>query len=420
MQEKEKITRRKYLKYIGTIVGVAIVGSVGYYLFRSYGPGGARTKVPPEGTPEWKKWKREEIGRPDPDERQGTLHVYAWTGYDAPNVIGPFEKEYSPLKVDVAIMEDSAVTYNQFVGGQYKVYDVVSVDMDWVRAFAKANLIKPLDLDVWKPWTFDNYVDEFKNFRFSFVDTETWEFAKKWGEGTLYGFPMRIWYTGLGVNLEKIPIEEAMTYDICLQPDVRVGIAHRDFPNIWSLLLWARVDPWKEHTDDEIKKVRELAIQLAENAVAIYPSFAAMNMALASGEVDIIFGYDNLTGYALRRDGHYEIDTVVPKEGAVVGTETICLVNNPNLHPAADDIIRYYQSKEGAARLSFPAEGQPCPVPIKGVEEEWTEEQRKIIRMDFAREQMSRCTWFQGVPDMEKFSDIWREMKVRVGKKRKS
>lgn len=371
--------------------------------------------------------------KPDKNEAAaGTLHFLAWSGYDASNVTGPFTKKWH-VPIDVSTITSDPAAFNQLKGGKNAFYDLTSFDMAWVPKLAKAGLVKKLELDNWRGLAWEHYIDQFQlgNYKFAQLDSQ-WQFD---ANGELYGLPQRFGVVAAYANTKRVPKDVwGASYDWVWNPgkDFNIGLLDRMFWTIQLIMYWANINPFKEHSDDEIQTVREETIKLFQHAKALYSHAPEVNTALLHEEIDVCFEGDNFINGPLRQAGYLQFQTVTPERanskypkypddpnnaGGTTWVEEEMVINNPNLHPAAYDYLAYMQEPETSFQLSWPDKGPAVLVPHKYAWDHWNKHQREVLEADYMQKLMDRCRWYEGIPDLDKFNDIWEEAKQHIGEK---
>lgn len=377
--------------------------------------------------------KSDEWMTPEPEEAAaGALNFKTWSGYDAGNVTGPFTKKWH-VPVDISLFTDNPEAFNEIKGGKSEFYDLASFDMAWVPRLAKAGLIRKLDLDTWKPLAWDNYIDQFRleNYKFAQLNADMQFDAN----GDLYGLPQRFGVVSAYANTDRVPEDVwSESYDWVWNPgkDYNIGLLDRMFWTIQLIMFWCNINPYKEHTEEELGIVREETIKLFQNAKALFSNAPQVNQALLHEEVDVCFEGDNFINGPLRQDGHLQFQTIVParanakypsfpeahnNSGGTTWVETMVVIDNSDLHPAAYDYLVYMQTPATAYELSWPDKGPAVLVPHKEAWDRWDDNQREILEADYMQALIDRSRWYEGVPDLDKFNSIWEEAKQHIGEK---
>jgi spermidine/putrescine transport system substrate-binding protein len=171
-----------------------------------------------------------------------TLNLLAWTGYNEPSMLEPFEKKFN-VKVN----------YKTFVGGDqmfailtqsHNTYDVVVVDPEYISKLVSAGRLAPLNpVD----YNFSDYLEPFKHFPLA------------WINGTLYAVIVRFGSNGILYNTDHLTADEANSYSILWGPTLkgRVGIWDWYLPSMGVLSLAMRNSNPYAISDEHFAKLKE-------------------------------------------------------------------------------------------------------------------------------------------------------------------
>jgi len=412
---QRKVTRRSFLARNASLLSVSAAAGSGLLSIPAFAA-------------DSDEWMTAEAA----EGQAGPLNFKTWSGYDAGNVTNPFAEQWG-VPVDISLFTDNPEAFNEIKGGKKDFYDLASFDMAWVPRLAEAGLIRKLDLETWKPLAWDHYIDVFRleNYKFAQLNNQMQFDAN----GDLYGLPQRFGVVAAYANTDRVSEDVwSASYDWVWNPgkDYNIGLLDRMFWTIQLIMMWCNIDPYKVHTDEEIGTVREETIKLFQNAKALFSNAPQVNQALLHEEIDVCFEGDNFINGPLRQDGHLQFQTIVPARanpaypafpegynngGGTTWVETMVVVDNEDLHPAAYDYLAYMQKPEVAYELSWPDKGPAVLVPHKAAWDKWDAEQREILEADYMQSLIERSRWYEGVPDLDKFNDIWEEAKQHIGEK---
>lgn len=344
-------------------------------------------------------------------ENEETLAHLTWTGYDAENVQGPFREKFN-ANTNLDLFTSNPKAFNRLKSGEWEQFDQATFDMAWIPRLAEEGLIRPMDYESWKPYTFDQMIDMFQRdeYPYAYVNEDDWTFDS---EGQLYGVPQRFGWASFVVNTDTVSESDYQSYDAAWMEDYDVGIYDLMFWCIQIIMLREGIDPFKEHTDEEVEQVKQATFDLFDNAKTLLPDFASMNQALKSGSIDIGFISGSWINGQLRRDGNLEFVATVPEEGSVIWAETTAFVKGDQPR-VSDNYMAYMMKGENAYKLSWPTEGGTNVVPQKTAWEQYNDEQREVLRVDDVPDIIDRSVFYQGVPDLDKFGPIWRQAKQRI------
>jgi|GEM_PF-1844423 len=420
-----EIPRRTYLKHL--MVGgsaAALAGCTG-----GGGGGGGGGDGGGGGSSVAESWEQQEMATASAAEhpelleateelkslsgQQATVSHLTWAGYDGSNVQQPFRDQFD-ASTELDLFSEDPKAINRLSAGEWKEFDVFTPNNAFIVDAVEKDIIRPIDEEAWRPYTFDNYLEMFQpenGYKFGHVN-EDGEFD---ADGQLYALPQRWGWVSMCVNTDVVDEQDWQSYDIAWSDKYNVGLSDWFFWMIQIIMLKAGVDPYKEHNDDEFDQVEQATFDLFDNAKALYPNVAAQNQALKNGEIDILIMSSNFGQGTLRREGNMNFKNVIPsEEGGILWCEQDTFVKG-QLSPLADNYVAYLQSPEAAYNLSWPEGASSVNVvPHKSVFDEYSEEQKEVLRVDDLNDIIESSVWFDNVPDLSDFQPIWREAKTRV------
>jgi spermidine/putrescine transport system substrate-binding protein len=410
MNNDHDFTRRRYLK--AATAGAAMAGAAG-----CLGGGGG-------GGSEGNSWRTQELATvpaaadgalyepTEEDETGETINHLTWTGYDASNVQDPFREQFD-CDTQLDLFTSNPKAFNRLQSGEWQQFHQATFDMAWIPRLAEAELIRPMSYEDWKPYTFDQYIDLFKKengYKYAFVNEDDYTFDI---EGTMYGAPQRFGWASFVVNTDSVSEDAYSSYDAAWSDEYDVGVYDLMFWGIQIIMLREGIDPFKEHTEEEVEQVKQATFELFDNAKTLLPDFASMNQAMKSGEIDIGFISGNWINGTLRRGGNLQFQAVVPEEGSVIWVETTAFVKGDQ-PTVSDNYLAYMQRGQNALKLSWPTSGGTNVVPHQTAWENYNDRQREVLRVDEVRDIIDRSVFYTGIPDLEKFEPIWRQAKSRI------
>lgn len=352
-----------------------------------------------------------------------TINHFVFSAYEADNVQQPFRNQFN-ADTNLELFTSMPKILNRMRAGEWENFHQATLDMGFMPKFAEEGFIRPLDFDSWKPYTFDNYIDlmQPENYEFAFLDENSWEFSK---DGQLYGIPQRWGWVSMVVNTEEVDEEDWHKYDAAWRGDkYNVGINDAQWAwTVKNVMLRLGIDPWREHTDDEVQQIKDELFALFEGAKTLLPGWGPSLQAMKSGEIDVLIYAFNALASSLRRDTgeHDKFKAPVPSEPVngqkqgMIWVESTYMLKGP--HPSvSDNYVAYLQKPEIAAELMWPDTGIIGAVPQKAAVDELSKEQRSTMDYEYWSEATDNSQFFRGTPDIDKFESIYREAKTRVGK----
>ncbi|MFB6223766.1 MAG: PotD/PotF family extracellular solute-binding protein [Haloarcula sp.] len=411
MTGKDTYSRRQCLKAAAgsTVASAALAGCTG--LLGREGSGGD-------------EWRNKELASvpaktfddlyqvSDSNAEGETLRHLTWSGYEASNVQEPFRKKFN-CDTELDLFTSNLKAFNRLDGGEWQDFHHATFDMAWLPNLAEAGLIRPLEYEQWKPYTFDKYTDMFKKsegYKFAFLNEDDYSFDI---DGKMYGVPQRFGWASFAVNKDTVAKSDYQSYDAAWSEQYDVGVYDLPFWGVQIVMLREGIDPYKTHTDAEAEQVRQATIDLFENAKTILPDISSVNSALGNNEIDIALISGNWINGILRRGGSFQYEAHVPEEGGVIWVETTTMLKGD--HPSvSDNYLAYMQHGITAKNLMWPTVGGTNVVPHQESIDKLSRRQRTVLRVDDIPDIIDKSVFYTGVPDLDRFISIWEDAKAQA------
>lgn len=341
-------------------------------------------------------------------ERAKALNILCWEGYNSPEVLDPFRRQFDATVKAESLTNDPTMI-NRLRAGETSIWDLINVNNPWARkVMLPEGLIRPLDRAVFEPY-FEHMLPAFKP-PFKWAMSENGE--------QLLGIAQRFGPYSFVVNTDKISLATARDqgWDLWNDPALagRYGVLESDDWNVFDLCLIAGFDPFRSHSEEEVSSFEQTALRVFKGA-RLVGDIATMNQALVSGEIDFHLTGGTYSVSPARADGHLNLRGITPDRGPLPGgkggvawIEITSLVNNPQLSPLAPEFLQWVQSPEMSHTVAF-AEGTYNPVSQMGDPkcfELFTKDELEAIQWDTLEEDMSRSAEYDIVPDYDRLLDI--------------
>jgi spermidine/putrescine transport system substrate-binding protein len=263
------------------------------------------------------------------------LNWLTYSGHSADEVIGPFV-EQTGIKIQAKEYADGEKMLALINGSPPGTYDLVTADEAYVELLVKSQLIQPMD-----PASYDmeSLFPEFRKFEQHWYDDKLFAMMTSWG------------YNGLAYNTTKLTATDVSSYDIMWSDKVKGKLGMRD----WYLPVMGCVSAAMGHqdpyniTDAEFAAMKEKMFALKPNVVGFW-DFGGVFDSLANEGAYVIPGCGDWIAGLLQRANH-PISSAVPKEGAIMWTESISIVRDTPRLEQANELIRYLTGVEGQRRL---------------------------------------------------------------------
>lgn len=346
-------------------------------------------------------WSRQAFAARDKE-----LNILCWEGYNSAEVLDPYRKlTGAEVKAESATNDPTMV--NKLRAGETKIWDLINVNNPWARKMLyPEHLIKPLNRAEFEPF-FEKMLPDFK---------PPYKWAMSDDGKELLGMAQRFGPFSFVINTDKISKKTAEEQGWKLWADDslagKYGIQESDDWNVADVFMIAGIDPYKTHTDEELRKFGETAKRIFSKAKMV-TDIATLNQALVSGEISCYLSGGVYTASLARADGNDNIIAVSPLKGSLMWVEITSLVNNPDPSPLAPEFLKWVQKPEVAHTVAF-AEGTFNPVAQMGNPDclkLFSKDELDAIQFDTLEEDMARSRAYDIVPDYDKAHDLLVEAK---------
>jgi spermidine/putrescine transport system substrate-binding protein len=320
------------------------------------------------------------------------LNALVWCDHSDPNLLKPFE-DATGIKVNVKEFEGTGAGLALVEQSQPGDWDVMVIDTVDVRRGVERGLFAPLPEDQLP------IADLFPEVLMD-------QHAKV--NGQRYGITEKFGYNTVGFNKAKVDVNDMQSLAALTSDKYKGRIAIYDYylPVI-GLAAMAIGKKTAELTEADLPAIRDELLKMKTNAKAV-TDVVASQTALATGEADILIGGGEWVTAVIAKENP-DLDFSIPKEGAVLWSQSLAMFKDSKNKDNALKFIQYVLSPEGQARLATSACYWGMPANKQAA---LTDEQKKILRFDEQGEFLKRA---QGYPapseDLDKkMQDLWTEM----------
>ncbi|MBP2446821.1 ABC transporter substrate-binding protein [Rhizobium leguminosarum] len=334
------------------------------------------------------------IVAPTPLFAQEELNALVWCDHTDPALIEPFEKA-NDVKVNLKGYEGTGTALSIIDQSRPGDWDVLVIDGVDVQRAVDKNILAEIPADALPT------ADIFPEVRMPANNTrdgKTYAVTEKFGYNT--------------VSFDKTKVDPADMKDITkLWSDKYKGkIAVYDYylPMI-GLTGIALGRPTADLKEADLPTIRDKLFDLKKYAKQV-SDVVSSQTALATGEVDIVFGGGEWLTAGLVKDKP-NLDWVIPDQGAVRWAQSIGVMKDSTKKDLALKFVQYIVSPEGQARLAtsscywaMPANKKAGPL--------LSAEQKTALRWDQQAEYLKKAQLYPiPTPDFDaKMQDVWTEM----------
>ena len=229
--------------------------------------------------------------------REKEMNILCWEGYNSAQVLDPFRKKEG-ARVKAESLNNDPTMINRLRAGETNVWDLINVNNPWARKVMwPAKLITPLPRDQFEPY-FEQMLPDFR---------APYKWAMSDDGKELLGMAQRFGPYSFVVNTDKISrnIAEEQGWDLFNDPKLagRYGVQKSDDWNVFDIFLVAGINPFKEHSEDEMNTFKDTAIKVFKGAKVV-SDMAGLNQDLISGEIDLYLSGGTYSVSPARADGY--------------------------------------------------------------------------------------------------------------------
>jgi spermidine/putrescine transport system substrate-binding protein len=335
------------------------------------------------------------------------MNILCWEGYNSAQVLDPFRKK-EDATVKAETLNNDPAMIARLRAGESNIWDLINVNNPWARKVLwPEKLIKPLPREEFEPY-FDKMLPRFK---------PPYKWATSEDGKELLGMAQRFGPYSFVVNTDKIARKTAEEEGWDLFNDAklagRYGVQDSDDWNVFDIFLVAGINPFKQHSPDEMKTFADTAVRIFKSAKLV-GDMTSLNRSLISGEIDLYLPGGTYSVSPARAAGYPQMRSITPLKGPIDGKgalawfEITSTVNNPDLSPLALDFLKYVQAPDVAHTVAT-AESTCNPVTQMGNPEcfaLFTKDELEAMQCDSLEEEISRCADYDIVPGYDKALDL--------------
>jgi spermidine/putrescine transport system substrate-binding protein len=263
------------------------------------------------------------------------LNALVWCDHTDPALIEPFEKANN-VKVNLKTFEGTGAALSILEQSQPGDWDVMVTDGVDVPRIIEKGLLAPLDL------TKLPMDDLFPEVRLDAMQSK---------DGKQYGVTEKYGYNTISFNKDKVKIEDLEDMTALWSGKFKGRIAVYDYymPMI-GLMQTALGKKTADLKEADLVAIGETLAKL-KGETKLVGEVVASQTALATGEVDILFGGGEWVSAALAKENP-AMDWMIPKQGALRWSQSLTVLATSKKQDLATKFIAHVLSPEGQAALA--------------------------------------------------------------------
>ena len=320
------------------------------------------------------------------------LNALVWCDHADPELLKPFESA-NGIKVNIKQFEGTGAGLALVDQSQPGDWDVMVIDSIDVHRGIEKKLFEPLPEDKLP------MADLFPEVK---MDSST-KF-----DGKRYGITEKFGYNTIGYNKTKVDVGDMQSLAALTNEKYKGRFAIYDYylPVI-GMAAMSIGKKTADLTEADLPAIKEVLKKMKANAKAV-TDVAASQTALATGEVDVLIGGGEWVTAGIAQEKP-ELDFSIPKEGAVLWSQSLAMFKDSKNKDMALKFIQYVVSPEGQARLATSSCYWGMPSNMKAT---LSEDQKKILRFAEQPDFLKRAQAYPAPNDAldKKMQDLWTEM----------
>jgi len=260
------------------------------------------------------------------------LNVLAWCDHQDPKTFAPFEKA-NDVKVNVKSYEGTGTVVSYLQQSSPGDWDVVSIDSVDIIKLARAKLLDPLNES---------------DYPLADLEHKVFMPQSEILDGKRYGIAEKYGYNSISFNSKRVKVEDLKDLRALFKPEFkgRIGIYDYYFTAIQTAALMDGIKP-DEITVEVLPKLSDTLIALKNNA-KLFGDIPTVQTALATGDVDIVFGGAEFLVAGLG-ETKPELDWVLPEQGGLRWQSSTGIFATSQQKDLAKKFIQWTLSPEGNA-----------------------------------------------------------------------
>lgn len=325
---------------------------------------------------------------------QDSINALVWCDHTDPEFVQPFE-DATGIRVNLKEFEGTGAALSLLEQSRPGDWDVLIIDGVDVTPLAEQGLLAaipeealPLDA-IWPEVILE------QNHKVN---------------GNWYGMTEKFGYNTIAYNKNTVDPADMLDMTTLWGDKYKDRIAVYDWhtPMI-GLVAMGLGKNTSELSEDDLPEIKETLFKLKSNT-AQFTDVVASQTALATGEVDILFGGGEwLTG--VLSEEMPELDWVLPEQGGLMWSQSVTVLADSEKQDQALQFMQYILSPEGQAALATSSCYWAMPA-NRNAGEVLSDQQKRALRWDEQKAYLANSQLYPQVSEAmnEKMEDMWTEM----------
>ncbi|OED41585.1 ABC transporter substrate-binding protein [Chromatiales bacterium (ex Bugula neritina AB1)] len=324
----------------------------------------------------------------------GSINALVWCDHTDPEFIEPFEQA-NDVKVNLKEFEGTGAALSILEQSRPGDWDVLIIDGVDVPALAKDGLLASVPeealpiADIWPQVLME------QNHKI---------------DGQWYGMTELFGYNTIAYNRDNVDPADMLDMTSMWSGKYKDRIAVYDWhtPMI-GLVAMGLGKKTADLSEADLPEIKETLFELKANA-SQFTDVVASQTALATGEVDILFGGGEwLTGVLSQEMPN--LDWVLPEQGGLLWSQSVTMLADAQNPDMALKFMQYILSPEGQARLATSSCYWAMPANMK-TGDQLNDQQKAALRWDQQQDYLNNAQLYPSVDaDLNvKMEDLWTEM----------
>jgi spermidine/putrescine transport system substrate-binding protein len=326
-----------------------------------------------------------------PAAAQEELNALVWCDHTDPALIEPFEKANN-AKVNLKTFEGTGAALSIIEQSQPGDWDVLIVDGIDVPRVREKGILAGMD-----PATLP-LGDIYPEVRMAEQQEQ---------DGKVYAVTEKFGYNTISFNKDKVKAEDLEDMTALWSGKFKGRIAVYDYYlPMMGLMQLAMGKKTAEMGEADLAPISE-ALATLKGETKLIGEVVASQTALATGEVDILFGGGEWVSAVLAKDNP-AMDWMIPKQGAMRWSQSIGMFETSSKKDLALKFINHILSPEGQAALATSSCFWAMPANMKAGDK-LTAEQKALLRFDQQKDYLARSQLYPA-PSAEldaKMQEAW-------------